>query len=367
MSTFAFEVIDPSVSKFGQCCIALDQSDNPHIAYAKGDGSPRLASRNAGSWSQEELFGAEKIGDSDDGRICLEIDSGGNPHIAYRGRISSFLLYGFKRDSKWIFTPVPTNLDLLNPGGVTSYDFRLYRSSIPELRDTPHFVYTDPATEKVGYTRNRIDRRGRLKLQPIIAGTQGETVRINTWVSIAYDALGETFRMAYLQVDDGQTPSLSFLGTKLILNPSPSFTDPLQGVFSERLVLAQGNFVANRPTSIASNGEFCVSYYDATNSELIAISSDFASASLFKKVVAKVDFPVVPSVARNPWGKYRIAFADGGKLYLASQDRIGRWDVEVVDSEAGEMPSIVYDGSGKGHIAYAMKRTLKYVSWTEPP
>jgi hypothetical protein len=364
MSTFASEVIDSSVSDFGQCCIALDQSDNPHIAYANKNGRPRLASRNAGSWSQEELFGAENIGDSEHDRICLEIDSGGNPHIAYRGVTTGFLLYGVKRDNTWIFTPVPTNLFLFEPGGVTSYDFRLFHSrSIPELRDTPHFVYTDSSTDKVGYTRNRIDSKGRLKLQPISAGTVGETERINSWVSIAYDALGETFRMAYLQVQ----ADLSVLGTKVILNPSPSFDDPPEGVFSRRLDLAVGNFLVNRPTSTACNGHFCVSYYDATNSQLIALFFDFSSSDPFKKVLANIDFPVVPSVACNPFGKYRIAFGDGSKLNLASQNRIGQWDVNVVDSEGGDMPSIVYDDSGKGHIAYTLKNTLKYVSWIEQP
>lgn len=356
---FVFETVDDSVAVGGQACLALDTGGNPRIAYAGSGGQLKLASRDSGTWTREELFGAGPIGRSDTNRVCLQIDSGGNPHVAFQDIESGHLIHGVKREGNWTFTHVPTQLERLEPGGVAGYDFRLhFRRDTPELHDTPHFVFHDLTTGQLGYTR-KVGEEFKL----VVAGpADGVSSNNGLLPSMAFDVHSGEFLVAYVEElaesePDPTLPPLTKVSMKAIV-------DPFEGTLGERVLLAQGRFSVVRSTAIASDIAWCVAYGDFNGH---ALNASFLDASLpepDKEIVAATVFPVVPSAAKAPGKDFRIAYGDDNKLKLASRDQFGAWTIEVVDSEGGDMPSFNYDRSGNAHIAYAVGRTLKYASGT---
>jgi hypothetical protein len=346
---FTFETVDGAVN--GQVCLALDKNGNPHIAYAGVGGKLMLASRDVdGTWIHEELFGGGLVGAPEENRICLEIDSQGNPHIAYRELSSGNLYYGFKRDNRWEFTPVPTSLFFHDPRGVSGYAFKLHSGRLtPELRDTPHFVFHDLTSNSLGYTRKV---GGEFKITKV---SEGNAWSVGLNPSMDFDDLSETFLIAYTEeLDNGPgTEPLSRVSVTRI-------QDPLEGTIGFKSLLEQGRFRVVRPTSITSDTKWCVAYGDFTNNTLKASVFDFGLPEPHKEIVAATVFPVTPSVAKAPGKDYRIAYGDDNKLKLASRNQFGEWNVEIIDPSGGEIPSLAYDNLGNAHIAYMLGNTLKY-------
>jgi hypothetical protein len=357
---FTFETVDDSVAVGGQACLALDTDGNPRIAYASATGKPMLASRDSGTWTREEVFGAGLIGRSDTNRVCLQMDSEGNPHVACQNIDSGHLIHGVRRNGTWTFTDVPTKLERLEPGGVAGYDFKLFfRRDTPELRDSQHFVFHDLTTGQLGYTRKVAEK---FKLV-VAAPADGVTTKSGLFPSMAFDVGSGSFFVAYvdeLAEGDPDNPllPLTTVAMKLI-------SDPFEGTLSTSAVLAQGRFRVVRSTSIASDLAWCVAYGDFSGQTLNASFRDFSLDEPHKEIVAATVLPVVPSGAKAPGKGFRIAYADDNKLKLASRNHFGEWPVEVVDSEGGDMPSLNYDRPGNAHIAYAVGQKLKYARGTE--
>jgi hypothetical protein len=232
---FMFETVDESVSVGGQACLALDTDGNPRIAYSGTAGKLMFASRNSGTWTREEVFGAGVIGRSDTNRVCLQLDSTGNPHVAFQDIDSGHLIHGVRRDGNWTFTHVPTQLQRLEPGGVAGYDFKLhFRRDTPELRDTPHFVFHDLSTGQLGYTRKVTE-----KFQLVVAAAaDGVTSNNGLLPSIAFDTHSGRFLVAYVEElaqsePDQPLPPFTKVSMKAIV-------DPLEGTLGERTLLAEG-------------------------------------------------------------------------------------------------------------------------------
>lgn len=348
-TAFSFETVD-DVAK-GQASLALDKNGNPHIAYVDVGGKLILASKDSnGTWIKEELLGAGLVGGSEENRVCLEIDSQGNPHIAYRELSSGNLYYGFKRDNRWEFTPVPTSIHFYDPRGVSGYAFKLHSGRFtPELRDTPHFVFHDLTSNSLGYTRKI---GGQFKLVKVAEG--------NAWSaglnpSMTFDDLSGTFLIAYTEeLDYG--PEIEPLTRVRVTR----IQDPLEGTIGFKSLLEQDRFRVVRPTSITSDTEWCAAYADFTNNTLKAWVFDLSLPEPHKEIVSTTVYPVVPSVAKAPGKGYRIAFGDSNRLKLASRNQFGEWNVELVDPNGGGMPSLAYDNLGNAHIAYMVGNTLKY-------
>jgi hypothetical protein len=357
---FTFETVDDSVAVGGQACLALDTDGNPRIAYASATGKLMLASRNSGTWTREEVFGAGLIGRSDTNRVCLQMDSEGNPHVAFQSIESGHLIHGVRRNGNWTFTDVPTKLERLEPGGVAGYDFKLFfRRDTPELRDTQHFVFHDLTTGQLGYTRKIAET---FKLV-VAAPADGVISNTGLLPSMTFDVHSGRFLVAYVDEiaegdPDNPLPPLTTVAMKAIL-------DPFEGTLGERALLAQGRFTVVRSTSIASDLAWCVTYGDFSSHTLNASFLDASLEEPHKEIVAATVFPVIPSAATAPGKDFRIAYGDDNKLKLASRNQFGEWSVEVVDSEGGDMPSFNYDRPGNAHIAYAVGQKLKYARGTE--
>jgi hypothetical protein len=359
---FTFETVDDSVAVGGQARLAFDIDGNPRIAYASATGKVMLASRNSGTWTPEEVFGAGLIGPSDTNRVCLQMDSAGNPHVAFQDRESGHLIHGVRRDGNWTFTHVPTQLERLEPGGVAGYDFRLYfQRDTPELRDTQHFVFHDLTTGQLGYTRKIAEE---FKLV-VAAPADGITSNSGLFPSMSFEV--ESGRSLVAYVEEFAEDDLPF--TKIAMK---GIFDPFQGTLTNSVILAQDRFRVVRSTSIACTDDaWCLVYHDFTGQTLNAFFNDASLEQPHKETVSPgTIFPVVPSVATArglgaPGKDFAVAYGDDNKLKLASRNKFGEWTVEVVDSEGGDMPSFNYDRSGKAHITYAVGQKLKYARDTE--
>ena len=93
------------------CSLALDNQDNPHIAYYNDDFQDLYyASFADGKWKLEIV---DSVGDA--GRECrLVLDAQNRPHISYRQEYQGLywkLKYATKTDSGWIKTYVDTPVD----------------------------------------------------------------------------------------------------------------------------------------------------------------------------------------------------------------------------------------------------------------
>jgi len=183
--------------------------------------------------------------------------------------------------------------------------------------------------------------------------------------SIAFDRLSGTFAVAYVEEreldEPGEPPRapLTFIWTKLI-------RDPFEGTLSQATRLDDGRFTVVRPTSIAVDSRRCVAYADGTNKKLFAAVNEPGTPEIFKETVGPTVFPVVPSVAQTFLGDHRIAYADELKLKLASHNGAGEWTVDLIDADGAEMPFLAYDKARPiGHIAYVVRRTLRYVRSVE--
>lgn len=363
MAEFTIETVDGPARVRGQCCLALDKSGNPRIAYAGSGGDVRLARRDGGAWTVENLPTGTFVTPSDVDRVCLEIDSQDQPHIAYVDNESGHLIYGVRDDDGWTLTPVPSSLLLGDPRGVVNISLKLHPGrlsadlSTTELKDAPTLGFHDLTSVSLAYAR-RVD--GKFK-PAVVASTASLATALDDSgvastgmnLSMAFDRLSESLHLAY----SSRVAEVQRLRRKRIL-------DTTAGDLSSSDLLADDRIVVGATSIAKGEGTTCVAFADITNRQLKAWVELFDLPEPSRELIA-ADVPgTVPSVALNR-GEFRVAYADNDNPKLASRDRFGKWSLEVIDPAGGAMPSLAYDKRGNAHIAYVAGSTLKYATRSE--
>lgn len=350
MADFRFETVDSAANPMGLCCLALDKTGNPRIAFAGGQGEIKLAQRNADVWSVEEVFSAGRISVTEDNRVWLQIDSTGNPQIAFIAQGSGHLVYGVKRGN-WTFTEIPTSS--LGLGAPIHLSFVLHPGRFtPELRDTPHFLFHDGSDTALGYARLF---NGDFKTQSI----SSEATESGMFSSAVVDPGSEEINVAY--VANLADPATQMRHSIRIRDPLVKTLSVDDGSLSVTEKLGVGVFI--RHTSIAGEtGRNCVACFDAQTNALKAVVQE--SGFTAQEIIAPNVAATVPSAAKH-LGFYRVAFADDNKTKLASRNRLGNWSVEIVDAAGGAMPSLGYDLENNCHIGYVAGTALKYATRKE--
>jgi hypothetical protein len=358
MAQFTLETVDGPARVRGQCCVALDKTGNPRIAYAAAGGDVRLARRNAGVWTIEDLPTGTIVAPSDVDRVCLEIDSKGQPHIAYVDNESGHLLHGVRSGDGWTLTPVPTSLFFGDPRGVVHIALKLHPGRMnPELLDAPIFGFHDLTSVSLGYTRHVNG-----KLKPTLAAStsalagaldDSQVASTGMCLAMAFDRLSESLHLAYTS----EVADVQRLRRKRIL-------DTTAAKLSEADLLESGRFVVGSTSIAKGTASTCVAFVDVTNQAVKAWVElpDLPEPS--KELVAANVAGTVPSVAQNR-GEFRLAYSDNNTPKLATRDRFGAWSLEVIDPDGGTMPSLAYDNLGNAHVAYVAGGTLKYATRME--
>lgn len=358
---FIFETVDGPDSVRGQSSLALDKDGIPHIAYVDVAGQVKLASRDGGTWTIEKISSAGIVDPSDEDRVCLEIDSRGNPQIAFLDGTNHFLIHGVKLHNDWTFTNVPTQFR--DARSVINFSFKLHPGRLtPELRDSPHFAYKDMSGPNLGYTRMF---GGRLEATTVDDRAAENKAADDTGAfddglhtSLRFEVLSEELQIAYFDQRnlDGGSPIQRLLLAR-ILDVEANIISRTTAILS----VLDGDNILGTCCSLASStmGGIHIAYVDLGNHILKAFVKDFDLPEPRKETVASVVTRTVPSAADNG-GEFVIAYGDDNKLKLASRDKFGEWNVEVVDPSGGAMPSLAFDKSGNAHIAYTVGRALKY-------
>jgi hypothetical protein len=351
MADFRFETVDSAANPMGFCCLVLDKAGNPRIAFAGPQGEIKLAQRNAGTWTVEDVTAGGFISASENNRVWLQLDSAGNPQVAYVARTSDHLLYGAKRDGHWTFQEIPTSS--LGLGAPIHISFLLHPGRFtPELRDTPHFLFHDGSHEALGYTRLINGVFKTLSIDP-------EATESGMFSSAAVVEGSDEINIAY--VANLADPVKQMLHTMRIIDPSARRLSVDEGTLSVSQPLGAGVFI--RPTSLAGEpGRQCVACHDSAERTLKANIQDSGVISF--ETVARDVAGTVPSAAKH-LGLYRIAFADGNTVKFASRDRQANWSIEIIDATGGAMPSLAYDNAKNCHIGYVAGTTLKYATRKE--
>jgi hypothetical protein len=351
VADFTLETVDSTANQMGLCSLVLDKAGNPRIAFAGPQGEIKFASRNAGVWSVEDVTAGGFISSSEENRVWLQIDSRGNPQLAYIARGSGHLVYGVKGGNQWTFQELPTSS--LGLGAPIQLSFVLHPGRFtPELRDTPHFLFHDGSHEALGYTR-LID--GGFKTVSIDA----EATESGMFSAALADSPSDEINISY--VANLADPTQQMLHGMRILDPTARKLSVSEGTLSVAQDLGVGIFI--RPTSLAGEiGRQCIAYFDAADRTLKANVQE--SGVVAHETVAQNVAATVPSAAKHR-GLYRVAFADGPRVKLASRDRFTHWTVETVDATGGAMPSLAYDNASNCHIGYVAGSTLKYATRKE--
>jgi hypothetical protein len=121
---WAIQTINNDIGLGGSPCIAIDSSNNPHIAYFEslnGQDSLMYGSWNGLGWNIQNVTEAGAA-------AALALDANGNPHIAFTS--SSGLMYASLKNSVWSFQTVASE------GG---YPFSLAL----DTTGNPHIAYLD--------------------------------------------------------------------------------------------------------------------------------------------------------------------------------------------------------------------------------
>lgn len=356
MASFAIEEVKGAPAARGKCCVVVDPANNPHIAFGTMAGHAAIASRSGDGWAVEEIFGSGGLRPEVEERVWFQIDTAGNPHICYIAMdLTAF--YGVRLDGRWTFTALKTNR-FNEPGGVNGLAFALHPGRLtPELKDTPHIITSDQSSDALVYMR-LVD--GALKRVVVTEPVDlGDVDHSSTGLhsSMMFDALGEIIHMAYVE----QVGDTSRIKLRRIMEPGGAS-------FSDEFLFDSGRFFVCA-TSVFSEFETWIAYCNITDLTL-TVASNVSGIDLSEKV-ADVQGRTVPSMARNeflggrPEETLRIAYSDRERLKLASRRRGQGWLVEEIDDAAPGAPSLAYDRTAKGHLAYTVGTTLKYVKVTE--
>jgi hypothetical protein len=367
---FAFETIDDGVdgAVHGELSLALDEAGNPRVAYAQVSGQIMLARRDGGVWTRESVPGGTALLNGN--RVCLAIGPDGNPHLAFINSVEGLLFHAVKRDDNWTLSEVGTRLTQLHfgaIGGISGLALVVHPGQqIPELRDTPHFAYSDLGSLGVGYARLGSEP------SPIIveiedsSGGTGTITHTFGFPSMVFDPETEEILIAYVGFVDEGGPTAVSVRRKKILDPQAGTVSPVT-VFVE----SSTSINVSSPTSIARTGGIiaatCISYFDSANKTLAA---SFFEAEVPDPIIETIEsgvnssIPVALSAAANK-GQFRVAYADANAIKLASRSRSGTWTVEVVDPVGGVLPSLAYDIFGRASVAYEQGGKLKYAHRSE--
>jgi hypothetical protein len=186
---WTIQTINKDIGLGGSPCIAIDSSNNPHIAYIEslnGGDSLMYGSWNGLGWDIQNVTEAG-------GAVALALDSNGNPRIAFTS--SSGLMYASLENSVWRFQTVASE------GG---YPFSLALDS----EGNPHIAYLNAPS----YALNYASWTG--KSWSITTVDNFQNFAFNT-VSLALDSSGNPH---ILYGYDVQTENSSKPGTETFYN-----------------------------------------------------------------------------------------------------------------------------------------------------
>ncbi len=303
-----------AASGWGDCSIAVDSSDNPHIAYSGGNDSPlKYASYNA-SWQTETVYSAGFVEYK-----SLAINSAGNPCISFNNFSPSQLMYTYNNGS-WQTETVAVNI------------IDRHVSLALDNADNPHLSYYALVGNNLGFA----EKNGAWNIETVVAGDFGK------YSSLVLDSAGNPHISYY----DGAGNTLNHAW-----NDGSWHTEEIDN---------WGDVGKYNSLAIDSSDNLFVSYYDTTNSCLKY--AEYSGVWGWQVITLDDASAGNTSIAIDSNNNPHIVFFDNGNLKYVSYS--GFWQTETIDSSGnvGFSCSLAIDSTDKAHISYydGINRSILY-------
>jgi hypothetical protein len=201
--------------------IALDASDNVHIAYYRVDtGTLHYATNKTGSWAYDEVDATTGRGT----RNSIAVDSNGQVHISYFDASGNRLKYASGEAGSWAIE-TPDN---------TAYSSALTTDIALDSNNMPHICYSEAGT--LSYA----------------------TKSSGSWVHTNLDTGWPTFKYGSIAIDDSDQVHMSYgisSGSDYYLR----YATYVSGAWEYYQVADNGSY---NSIAIRGTNEACVSFYD---------------------------------------------------------------------------------------------------------
>ena len=293
--------------------LALDEEDNPCIAFIKGNGVLKFTVRNGSTW-QTEVAVPWATSCKALRSPSLVLDSTGNPHIAFNHSLqyNNYVRYTHK-DSYWHTSSITPS-------------FCYYPSLALDSGDNPRVVYTS------SYNLEYCLWDGFNWEYEVLDSGTGSTSLCAP--SIELDTLDQE-HIVYYAADSN---SLNYV-TNIGLSWSYYSIDTLYG----------GNYQQSLILDVS--GYPHIAYCDWTNGILKYAYSDGVEWHI--ESIGTFGATILPSLCLSTSGLPHISFYSYGNLMYAQKSG-NVWIIETVDSigDVGYYSSLTLDSTGCAHISY---------------
>ncbi|MDD5492492.1 MAG: Ig-like domain-containing protein [bacterium] len=299
----------------GMSSIAIDSSNNPHIAfYDGGSGDLKYAKWTGSAWSIETVDSNSYVGYNP----SLALDSSNNPHISYYDSTNSDLKYAKWTGSAW-------SVETVDSTGYVGYSSSLALDS----SNNPHIAYSDSTNDDLKYAKWTGSAWSK--------ETVDSTERVGDYVSIALDSSNYA-HIAYYDSTNYDLKYAKWTGSAW----SMSVVDSISWMYDAPSIKLDSS---NNPH---------IAYLNTSNDDL-KYAKWTGSAWSIETVDSTGYVGYNPSLALDSSNNPRISYYDASKCDLKYAQYSGSaWLVETVDAVGyvGEYPSLALDSNNDPHITY---------------
>lgn len=312
--------------------IALDDADNPHVAYS-GNYGLMYSYSNGSMWRGEvvDLSGWLGLYPS------IALDANCNPHITYLDNINHTLKYAWYDGSQW-------TKQVLDP------EVGSWSSLVIDSRDYPHVAYIDPINSDLKYAEWN--------------GT--------TWNFQVVDSVGWIGGNPSLALDSNEQAHVAYYD---ITNKDLKYASQTNAGWAIQRVDSDGDVGQCTSLKIDIDNNAHISYLDNTNQQLKYANSS-TSGWTIQNIVYIGSFSRQgqfnqTSLVLDSNNQPHIGYLDGINNNLKYTYWNGtHWLGQTADStyNTGFSPSLALDSSGNAHIAYCqdVHDHLRYIKSADP-
>jgi hypothetical protein len=306
------ETVDSNGDIVSPTSLALDSSDNPHIAYCNHDGINKdlmYAHWDGSAWQLETVA-------SNGWFPSLALDSFGNPHISYCDFSTNDLTYSRWDGSAW----QTETLELVG----------YYNSLVLDSSNYPHIMYQyQSGSGDLLYTH-----------------WNG-----SSWQTDTVDSIGAAGGFNSLMLDSSGYPHVSYYDWS---NENLKYAHWDGSAWQTETVDSAGRVGTYTSLVLNSSVYPCISYYDAIEEDLKYARWDGTTWQI-ETVDSAGDVGMDTSLVLDSSGYPRISYYDYSNENLKYAHWNGSiWQFEAIDTagSVGSYTSIKLDSSGISHISY---------------
>ncbi|GEM_PF-769676 len=361
-----YEYVDAALDPVYATSLALDSGGTPHLSYWNSDTNEvRYALRvssggncGGGKWDCETVASAEPRGET-----ALAIDGSDNPHLAYSGSLN----YAVKSAGSWAIEPIPSyvgQFSSLELDGSGNPSVSYYDATHSDLKyaawngDGWDVGWVATAGEAGRYNSLELDAGGNPHISYSASGDLKYAIRSGeSWSYETVDSAGEVGGYNSLALDGSYNAHISYFDDT---NDDLKYATNHLGAWTTEIVDPGGGV----STSIAVDGSGVphISYFSTSNELKYAVwagggaGNCFAGSNWDCETLCGVH-GAYSSIALDASANPHIAFSSQMEEFKYATRNGGSWTIETIDTTFAIEPlpftgSIALDSAGIPHVAY---------------